>query len=402
MIKVFTNELLNFSNIDDFYKWLLKNKNIDIEYIEGSKEAECLYSFLKFYNKEKEKLNNEIVKINDTFTDQLDNDIVKEAVEELKRMNNDGKFLRALLISLGYNSFIEGDYYLPLALAYEVFQTSILIHDDIIDNAKLRRGKTTIPESYKKRFLKYSGLEKDFDVKSKHIANSLGICIGDLGFYFTNKIIIDNYSKSDNFSELMDLYNKIVINTIKGEIIDVLLPFKEQYSKDIVTSMDAVMEIYRLKTAWYSIIGPYFLGMTLAKRNSEEISKMESILYKLGIAFQIKDDIFGIFGSEDELGKTSSDISEFKQTILYAYLVENDLDTLKKISNYYGKSNLTKKDIEAVQNMFIKSGALEYAEEKMHIMFNDSKKELESISFIPEKYKKILFGFITYLNLRTK
>ena len=84
MIKVFTNELLNFSDIDDFYKWLLKNKNVDIEYIEGSKEAECLYSFLKFYNKEKQKLNNEIVKMNDTFTDQLDNDIVKEAVEEGK------------------------------------------------------------------------------------------------------------------------------------------------------------------------------------------------------------------------------------------------------------------------------------------------------------------------------
>ena len=79
------------------------------------------------------------------------------------------------------------------------------------------------------------------------------------------------------------------------------------------------MEIYRLKTAWYSIIGPFSLGMVLANYSDEEIKKMQELLYNLGIGFQIKDDILGIFGDEKELGKSaSSDVSEFKQTILYS------------------------------------------------------------------------------------
>ena len=62
-------------------------------------------------------------------------------------MNSDGKFLRGCLIDLGYRLNKSDNYATTLAIAYETFQTSILIHDDIIDNAILRRGKETISET---------------------------------------------------------------------------------------------------------------------------------------------------------------------------------------------------------------------------------------------------------------
>lgn len=404
MIKVISNELMNFNTLEEFYKWLMKANNIDDLKIEGSKEAEWLYSFLKFYKGVKSICESQIDIINNSFKNDSDNELVKEAVCELIRMNSEGKFLRASLIALGYKSFSkENDTkYLPLTAAYETFQTSILIHDDIIDNADLRRGKVTIPKSYEKRFNEYEYKDKEFSSKSRHISDSLGICIGDLGFYLASKIMLDNYFEDKNFHNILNLYNKIVINTIKGEIIDVALPFKEQYLKNI-TSESAVMEIYHLKTAWYSIIGPFSLGMALAGAEQDKIDKLEEILNNLGIAFQIKDDILGIFGCEDEIGKSaSSDVSEFKQTILYAYLVENNVEMLKEMNEFYGKESLTKEDINRVKAIFTESGALDYATEKMEKLFEQSKGMLDSIDFIQDDYKSILYGFMKYLDLRTK
>lgn len=61
---------------------------------------------------------------------------------------------------------------------------------------------------------------------------------------------------------------------------------------------DSVYDIYRLKTAWYSIIGPVCMGMLLGNASDEDISMMEDFAYNLGIAFQIKDDILGIFSDK--------------------------------------------------------------------------------------------------------
>lgn len=404
MIEVTANTKIVFNTLTDFYKWLMKNKNIADLKIEGSEEAKNLYNFFNFYISTKSECEDTLNNINKSFKDTSDNEIVIKAIEELIRMNSDGKFLRACLIALGYKTFSNSsdNKYLPLASAYETFQTSILIHDDIIDNAGLRRGKLTIPKVYEKTFEKYNNKDENFSSKSKHISDSLGICIGDLGFYLASKIVIDNYFEDRNFHKILDLYNKIVINTIKGEIIDVELPFDEEYIGNI-TSEKAVMEIYRLKTAWYSIIGPFSLGMALAGVDSPKISKMEYILNNLGIAFQIKDDILGIFGSESEIGKSSSsDISEFKQTILYIYLVENNKEALEEINKYYGREQLSEEDIKTVKDVFTSSGALEYATKKMEEMFSYSKSNLKDIDFISDDYKSIISGFMTYLNLRTK
>lgn len=399
---------IEVENINELYKWI-KNENsttLNNTKVEGNKEAEDLFAFFKFYFKILEECKESITDINNNFIDNADNKLVVDATKELIRMNKDGKFIRAALIALGYyskNLNKDNKEYLPLATAYETFQTSILIHDDIIDNADLRRGKITIPKSYSNEFEKSNNNSKDFHQRKIHIANSLGICIGDLGFYLASKILISNYRDNPNFDRILNLYNTIVINTIKGEIIDVLLPFNEQYCNVPRTTEDDVMEIYRLKTAWYSIIGPFSLGMVLANYSDEEIKKMQELLYNLGIGFQIKDDILGIFGDEKELGKSaSSDVSEFKQTILYSYIAQNNPEELENLHKYYGVEDLKEEDMDNVKDIFTRTGARKYATDIMESMFNETRKTLDNIKFIDEKYKQIISGFITYLDFRTK
>ena len=220
---------------------------------------------IKRISKKMDKYNCTLIKDNDNF-------IIKDAVDKFTFHNCGGKYVRAFLIILGYmynmrKNDLFHNYADSLAIAYETFQTSILVHDDIIDSASVRRGKMTIPKLYEKDFL---GKINDKD----NISNSLAICLADLGFYEANELIVSKNGKDKNFSKLISYYNNIVLKTIKGEIIDVYLPFKGKYM-DYLASFDDVIEISKLKTSWYTIVGPFCLGLILSSASNKKVKQFE-------------------------------------------------------------------------------------------------------------------------------
>lgn len=346
-----------------------------------------LICFLNYYKKIKKVLTVEMDNYNSKLINE-ENIYIKDLIEQFKDLNSDGKFIRGFLILLGSQIMNNLDYkkVIPLSLAFELFQTSVLIHDDIIDNAKLRRGKKTIPTRYQEKY-----------VKADHLGNSLAICAGDLGFYKANEIMIENYN--DN-KYLLKYFNDIIINTIRGETLDVVLPHIQKHGYFNGGKLENhVMDIYRLKTSWYSIVGPICVGMILGGASEKQVSLMEDLAYGLGIAFQIKDDILGIYSDKVKDEKTASDISEFKQTILYSF-VHDKTDYLNELNNYYGKEDITEEEIDKVRNIFDKSGALNYAESLMNDLFRTANMKLDTLDFISADYKKIIKGFIIYLEQR--
>lgn len=392
-----------FSDIKDFFNFIKKEKytlNTKIGFTGGAstpkeqiKEYANLLEFFIYYKTKLKEFEIELKKINKSFLEN-DNVIIIDAINKFINMNGDGKFLRGCLIDLGYKLTKNDDYAKTLSLAYETFETSILIHDDIIDNAHLRRNKETIHETYKDEFKKYN-------VENDNTNTSLALCIGDLGFFYTNEMITKKYKNDKNLAKLLSYYNNIVIKTIKGEIIDVALPFIEKNDKEHTLHEEDIMEIYRLKTSWYTVVGPFVLGMILGNSKAKDIETFEKVLEPLGIAFQIKDDILGIYSSKEILGKSVySDIEEFKQTILYSYIKINRNDLLDELLKYYGKS-ITEEESKKVQELFENSGALEYATNKMNEMFNEVYTNIKLMD-IKEYTKNILLGLILFLRLREK
>ena len=398
----------NFKSINEFIKWFFKNKKDVLNYnfnikseIKEIKEENVnkLISFFKYYIKVKKSCDNALNKYNKTLRKLNDKKELKEALDEFIRMNEGGKFLRATLVALGYHSIKDDDNYLNLALALEVFQTSILIHDDIIDKAKTRRGKDTIPVSYINKNEKVN--KKDFIEKREDYAKAVALCLGDLGFYLAEEIIIDAYKKEENLSKILSYFHNTAIKTCLGEVIDVELPFKEEFYQNTENLEQKILEIYKLKTAWYSVIGPFCLGMILGNAKENNIKEMEDILLKVGIAFQIKDDLLGIYGNDKYIGKsTNSDIEEYKQTILYSYTINTKYkDNLLK---YYGKNNLNETEMIKIKQIIEKSGAYKYANEMMNKYFKETINKIEKIKFIKKDIKDILIGFIIYLENRMR
>lgn len=353
--------------------------------------------FYDFYKENKVRLETIIDNYNKSLLEGKSSYLSKN-LELFSNLNSDGKLIRGILVNLGYEMMKNEslDYSMPLALAYEIFQTSVLIHDDIIDNDSHRRGKETIHYSNYKDYSKYD------EIDAKKVSESVAICMGDYGFYEANQVIIKNYTKDLNLGNVLSYYNDVILKTIEGELYDVVTAFDGKNNLIEPKELEEnIIHIYKLKTAYYTIVGPLCLGMILAGTTGEKISDITNFGEKVGIAYQIQDDILGIYSNN--MGKViGSDIKEFKQTILYSYIYENSKEYLDELLKYYGKNNITETDIEKVREIFNESGAYNYAYSYMNKLYDEGLSLLDSFSWLTEDYKNILKGFVMYLKERNK
>jgi len=315
-----------------------------------------------------------------------DNLVIKAAVEDLLNQHQGGKHIRGALIKLGEEIALNNKpaISLPVQTAYELFQTAILIHDDIIDKSPVRRGKATIHSS-----------ESDL-----HFGNSRGICIGDYGLFLANKILANSGLPAEILIKVFKLFSHIELVTLEGEIMDITLPYKPiDIANDYESYVKTVGRIFEYKTAWYTLVGPIMLGAICGGAGDDELNLLKEITMPLGIAFQIKDDLLGIYASEKVLGKPAlSDVQEKKQTLLYGYAYYNATKDEKfALDKSYGNESATDDDLQVVRDIFIKTGAKEYAENEIK---NLSKKSLDLINEIKTSHKTLLKGLVHYLITR--
>ena len=235
---------------------------------------------------------------------------------------------------------------------------------------------------------------------ANHFSNSIALCMGDYGLYLSNKLISDAYKEDNNLGNVLSYFNDTVLRTIKGELLDVILPFESKnIGVDKKTLEEKILDIYRLKTSYYTFIGPLSVGLILAGASKDELNVIEGLGTKLGIAYQIQDDILGIYSKD--MGKVqASDIKEYKQTLLYAYAIQTKYK--EELDKVYGKNELDDYTIQEVQRIMRESEALEKATKLMNSLYDESLVIINNIDWIKEKDKNILKGFVDYLRNRNQ
>lgn len=276
-----------------------------------------------------------------------------------------GKRLRGALVKLGFElsgAKISKEI-LKVAAAVEIFQTAILAHDDIIDKSPIRRGRPTI----------YKQLGGD------HYGISQTIALADIGFFLAVRLISESNFPPDEKNQAISAFAQTVINTGLGEMLDI-----EGVGEDVIT-------IHLLKTSYYTIIDPLQLGIILAGNpTSSRLRGVKEFGENLGLAFQIQDDILGMFGDEKVLGKSvPSDLEEHKNTLLITQALKKANPEQKKIlSKYYGKK-VSPKGLEEVKKVFLDTGSLDYSQKLSRKLVEKGKKFIPKITSDP-KYQKLL------------
>ncbi len=308
-----------------------------------------------------------------------------------------GKRLRPFLFLWSANlKESEQKKIIPVAVSLELIHSYFLIHDDIIDRDLVRHGVETLHETYRKKWNKF---EKD-NSESLHFGNGIALLLGDwlfsmaLGNIFTSDL--PNKQKTKISREVISLVN----NTIYGETLDVMTSLKQEYSLEEFRFK--ALEVIKTKTAYYTFIAPFKLGVIIGEKTKEEGQLLEKVGMEMGKIYQWQDDILGIFEEEKKLGKPSgSDLRENKPTLLI-------IETLKGLNgeeknrfiSLLGR-NLKKNELEKARNLIEKSGAREKLE-KMIKGSADNLIKLVRSSRMKESRKEELVGIMEMVVGREK
>ncbi len=324
--------------------------------------------------------------------------LVGEALEYVKTIiMAGGKRLRAALLYYGYLGAggTEEEKILDTAVSVELIHSYLLIHDDIMDRDALRHGVATLHEYYAK---KAKSLFPDED--AKHFGMSLALIMGDVVSAFGNDIIFNSgFPKERVFAALSRLQH-IVTHTVFGQAKDLYMEYQHEASEEEILAM------YTNKTAKYTIEGPLHLGILLAGGNEALAKGLSAYALPLGIAFQIQDDILGIFGSEKRIGKPlGSDIKEGKITLLVsrARALGNETEK-KRIQEILGLGEALKpEEITEFRELMEKTGALAQVQEKAQAYIRESKEALEKLrgALDPRTYD-FLFSVAEYMMKRER
>ncbi len=337
----------------------------------------------------------------------------EQSMQYFTGINSGGKMLRAVLVNMGYYIMGGKDVHFSdeLALSLEVFQSSILIHDDLLDHGATRRGKDTV----------HVRIMNDFHISNKEIlerkpdvlkdfTNGFAVALGYMGVYMAYEKLVAAYGDNENLIRILREYNDMVIKTVEGGIMDVVVPFQEQYqeflpvnSAENVDPFEVIEQLALLKTAYYTTKGPIVLGLMLGGADDVTIFEVSEIMKDVGLAFQIQDDLLGIYADATVLGKdVGADVTEYKPTFLYTYTKVNSPETLPELNKYYGKEGITVDELEAVRKIFKDNGAYDFTYDKMNFHYNRAKDRLAALDSMSDEGKNLILGFIEYLEARRK
>jgi len=281
------------------------------------------------------------------------------------------------LILIGYWSRKWGldlDKVLPIMTGIEFLQSYLLVHDDIMDQDELRRGGPTLHVWFEKE-CKEQGLIGD----CKHYGVSQAITSGD----YLEALAIASISSAplppETIRALVNRYSRGLRVVSYGQFLDVLLSYRPL---DKVGEND-ILKIHELKTASYTVELPLHLGVIAADPRDQKLLEVYSMYSKpAGIAFQLRDDIIGLYGDPKVTGKPmGSDVREKKKTLLIikAYELGSDEDRrfLKKIYDELKREEITINDIMMVQDIVKETGSLEYNEELIKKFYEESIKIID-------------------------
>lgn len=312
---------------------------------------------------------------------------VKSIISDLKNfVLRGGKRLRGFLTFFSFKLFGGKDEkdILEFSAGVELLHAALLIHDDIIDKDVLRRGQATLHEKYHQIFPSFL---------AKQIAQNAANLLSTFGLELCLKT---NFSPQIKVKVLLYLRQKL-FQTALGEILDVHFSGRHNLAEK------EIFRIYTLKTAGYTMEAPFFCGATLAGESLAKIKKFRRWLIKLGQAFQIKDDVLGMFGQEEIVGKPiGSDLKEGKMTLVFKKVLDfASLAQRRKFLKYFGKEKIFQEEINEILQLFSHLNIPQKVEKEAEKITQQTKKEILKTSFPYEK-KKLLLELVDFVIKREK
>ena len=279
-----------------------------------------------------------------------------------------GKQMRPLFIFLTAKMLGNiNDKTYDAATLVELLHTATLVHDDVVDDANERRGFFSINALWK---------------------NKIAVLVGD---YMLSKVLLLSIEK--NNQKLLEVVARAVKEMSEGELLQI------EKARKLDITEEVYYEVIRQKTA--SLISTCCEAGAISVDAKDYEERMKNFGETIGIAFQLKDDIFD-YGEPGNIGKpTGLDIRERKMTLPLIYVLNNSpVEVRKELINIVKRHNENPKKVKRAIELVIKYGGIDYAHAKMLEFKNQA---IELLEGIPDSdSKKAILGLVEYTTNRKK
>jgi geranylgeranyl diphosphate synthase type I len=303
-----------------------------------------------------------------------------------------GKRLRGALMYFGY--LLAGGKNtkeaLKASMSFELVHMYLLIHDDVMDRDDVRHGEVTLHKRYAEQAKKAG--RKDAD----HFGNAIATSLGDMVSALGSQCLFFAQFPPERIIRALQKLQEVIYSTVIGQVKDIRMSYLLEEP-----SLEEVFSMYEMKTARYTFEGPLTLGIILAGGSDSLLNSVREYALPLGVAYQIQDDILGVYGNEEKTGKrVGSDIEEGKGTLLVAYTFLYGTQEHKKILKQCLGKSISKEMLGRIRQIFRESGALSYAQDMSKQYIQKGVYAGESIEAENEYAKDFLVACGHYLDKR--
>ncbi len=281
-------------------------------------------------------------------------------------LSNGGKRIRPSLVILGANVFSDSvEEAINPALAIEIFHNFTLLHDDLMDNSRIRRGKDTVHIKW-----------------DPNVAILSGDAMSIMANQFVSKV------NSNVLPHVLEVFNRTAVEVCEGQMMD--MEFEDRQDVQV----DEYIRMIELKTS-VLIAASLQIGAIVGGASPEESSELYEFGRHLGIAFQLQDDLLDSYGDVEKFGKKiGNDILTNKKTFLMISALENaGKNELKELKHWLAKEEFEPEEkIAGVKKIFNSCRIKELTLAKIHEYFEASRSELNKIN-VEQQRKSVLIDF---------
>lgn len=328
-----------------------------------------------------------------------------ELVDEVARLvAGGGKRLRPALVELAYRACGGRSEAAPLrlGLATELLHTYLLIHDDVMDRAALRRGRATTHAAFAERHEARRPVERrrgDAD----HFGLSVAILAGDLAHGFAVELSRPareggegGWAEGDP-AAVAAAFDAMCEEVIGGQYLEMLLPHHAEPTED------ELLRVLRLKSGRYTVARPVELGALLAGAGEGVVTGFRRWGEAAGEAFQLQDDVLGTFGDSGAVGKpVASDLAEGKHTFLVRHALEGAAPEDREwLRTALGRGELAAGDLERARAVLRDSGGLGAVQDRIEERLEEARRALDDLP-LPAGALAPFAWFLDYLRERDR
>ena len=292
-------------------------------------------------------------------------------VEAARASVSGGKRFRAAFCLWGFRAVRDegpdAEALVRAAASLEVLHASALVHDDYMDASDTRRGR---PATHKA----FEALHRDrgWSGDPEQYGASAAILLGDLLLSWSDELLRRCGLEHDVVRDALAFFDTTRSEVIAGQFLDVSVQARGE------SDVEQAMRVLRYKSAKYSIERPLHIGAALAGASPAVLAALTAFGLPLGEAFQLRDDLLGVYGDPEATGKPAGDdLTEGKRTVLVALALEHaDGADAKRLDESLGRA-LSVEEVAGLRRIIDASGAHAEVERRIDVLTEDSLRALD-------------------------